>query len=115
MLHSANKKLLYSLLTQGLKDKYSLLHPQPLLDQLLDLELLEEQKLLYAVNPKRVICLKENGQDQFFVYVARPEGYEIEYLNDAFSSSFIVKNKTFRDVLPKLEEFLHKSVLSKNE
>lgn len=112
MLHPANKKLLVSILTDGLKEKASLLHPQPLLNELLDLGLLEEQETLFAVNPTRVVCFREGGQDQFFAYVQQKNGFEIEHLNDSCSTSFVIKTKTFRDALPQIDAYLKKQTNS---
>jgi hypothetical protein len=107
MLHPNNKKLLYSFIIQGDKSS-SIVHPQELLNQLYELNLLSSHSGRLFLNHENLLTICDDDQDHFFVYIQNGDEYYVNYLNELDSSPFFVKTLNLKEVIPVAEEYVLK-------
>jgi hypothetical protein len=106
MLHPFNKQLLYSFIRNGAKTKERVMHPQPLIEQLDEFNLLAETDSTYFINHEQLITIRQGEEDHFFVYLFVDDGYCLEYLNENKSEPIFVQTQSVRDLVFSAQDYV---------
>ena len=115
MIHPENKKLLYFFIKNGARLKERIIHPQPLLDQLHELDLLEESNSSIFINHQRVITITSGENEHFFTYIKNGEGYYLEYLNEKDSSPQYCSTHEVKDLISRAQKYIIEKELNNLE